>query len=110
MNHTDINTYVGYTNRDWREPLDHNRPMAAARMVRRDRYAWPGGYAMMLLTVDGGALCPDCTRANWHEICSANYSADDSGWHPAGIISECETDGTVTCDHCNVDTINPQEQ
>ena len=97
--------------RYWREPLDHSRPMAAARMVRRDRYAWPGGYAMMLVTTDGGALCPACVAANFSQISDSNRTNwRGSGWHPSGIILECETDGTVTCDNCNTETINPQDQ
>jgi hypothetical protein len=95
--------------RDWREPLDHSRPMAAARIVRRERYAWPGGYALMLATTDGGALCPACVAAEWHQIAEENRWTHGAGWKPAGIICEAETDGTLYCDHCNAETINPQE-
>lgn len=96
--------------RDWREPLDHSRPMAAARIVRRERYAWPGGYALMLATTDGGALCPACVASEFHQIADAARNiARRSGWHPAGIICESEIDGTICCDHCSAETINPQE-
>ena len=37
------------------------------RAMARERYAWPGGYALALVTTDGGILCPDCVRAEYWE-------------------------------------------
>lgn len=42
--------------------MNINHPMGAARLVRRDRYAFPGGYPLVLITTDSGTLCPDCVR------------------------------------------------
>ena len=88
--------------RDFHETLDRDRPMATARIVRRDRYAWPGGYALALVTADGGALCPECVRENFHAISEESrwIGNSGSGWKPAGMACESETDESETCDHC----------
>lgn len=41
---------------------DH--PMGAARYVRRERYAWPGGYALALI-MDDACACDHCGREVW---------------------------------------------
>lgn len=88
--------------RDWREPLNPAHPMALARIVRRDRYQWPGGYAMALVTADGAALCPHCVADNFHAVSEDARSVyrAGSGWKPSDIISEANTDGECLCDHC----------
>ena len=73
----------------------------AAKLVARDRYAWPGGYAMALITSDGGELCPDCVRAEFRQIIWSHLTNETgSGWHPAGITHDGETDDDLICDHC----------
>ena len=71
-------------------------------MVRRDRYAWPGGYALALVTADGALLCPDCVAAEWSQIAADNRSAyrTGTGWKPAGITGAHESDETEHCAHC----------
>lgn len=88
--------------RDYKEALNLNAPMAAARIVRRDRYTWPGGYALALVTVDGGTLCPECVRENFHAISEESrwIGNSGSGWKPAGLVGEAESDSGETCDHC----------
>ncbi len=39
--------------------------------LRAGPYAWPGGYPLMLLCSDGGALCFDCGRSEAHQIIRA---------------------------------------
>jgi hypothetical protein len=86
--------------RDYHESLDMARPMAAARCVRRDRYAWPGAYALALVTTDGGVLCPDCVRDNFASISWAHRNSCSNGWQPVGMMCESETDDVTLCDHC----------
>lgn len=80
--------------------INTRHPMGAARYVRMERYAWPGGYATALLTSDGGLLCPDCVASEWPQIAYSNRHKLRDGWRPAGIISESETDDSAVCDHC----------
>lgn len=96
--------------RDYRESLDMARPMAAARYVRRDRYAWPGAYALALITTDGGALCPDCVRDNFASVSWSHRNACADGWQPAGMASEAETDDATSCDHCGRVIFNSEEE
>lgn len=93
-------------------------PLEIARYVAHEMFAWPGGYALALILSDGAALCPSCIVENWREI-RADV-ADDAGiprigaggytgWHPAGMMHEGETDETVSCDHCGREILNPPE-
>ena len=66
-----------------------------------DKYAWPGGYPVFLITTDGGALCSECVRSELRLIIGAARDHDTrGGWHPAGSDVNWE-DGELTCDHCN---------
>lgn len=79
--------------------IDTTKPMGAARYVRRERYAWPGGYPLALITTDGGLLCADCVRDNFSNIAWAHRSKCGDGWRPFGMtIAEEQSDDT--CDHC----------
>jgi hypothetical protein len=75
----------------------------AAKIVARERYGWPGGYALALVMGDGETLCPDCVRECWREIVQANLWRDNGGdpcWTPAGITHTGETDDALTCAQC----------
>lgn len=59
--------------------------MRAADIIRESGHAWPGGYAMALVTSDGGELCHSCVVKEWELIHEAHVDGDTScGWHPAG--------------------------
>ena len=79
--------------------IDTTKPMGAARYVRRERYAWPGGYPLALITADGGLLCADCVRDSFSNIAWAHRSKCSDGWRPAGMIA-VEEPTTDACDHC----------
>lgn len=87
--------------RDWREPLEQGHPMAAARIVRRDRYAWPGGYALALVTTGGGAICPQCVADNFAAVSWSHRVSCSDGWRPAGLTGAYENDTETHCDHCD---------
>ena len=73
----------------------------AAKIVAREHFAWPGGYAMALVTADGGELCPECVRAEFRQIAASYlHGQTNSGWYPAGIVHTGETDDDLVCDHC----------
>lgn len=67
--------------------------------LRAGAFAWPGGYPLYLVTLDGAALCFDCARANLREITEeirGNYS---TGWRVVGCETN-EENTELTCDHC----------
>lgn len=68
--------------------------------LRAGAFAWPGGYPLYLVTLDGAALCFKCARDNLKEITSeirGNYS---TGWRVVGCATN-EEDSQLTCEHCN---------
>lgn len=77
-------------------------PMFAARLVRREKFAWPGGYPMALVTSDGGFLCPECVKENFHYISDSHRTNCNDGWKPEGVqvLDYLEEDEEVRCDHC----------
>jgi hypothetical protein len=84
----------------FRDTVRREHPMGAARIVRRERYAWPGGYALALVLEDGACLCPACTAAEWAQISFSHRHHLRDGWRPAGL-EICEApEEDVTCDHC----------
>jgi hypothetical protein len=97
----------------WSEVIDRDKPMAAARVVRRDKYAWPGGYPLALLTTDGGTLCPACVAAEFPAVSWSHRHAVDDGWRPAAVMvlegSAVDYGGAVYCDHCSAELVAPDE-
>lgn len=48
----------------------------------RNKYAWPGGYPLYLITGDGDALSIDAARHNWRLVCSARIRGDKTdSWY-----------------------------
>ena len=68
--------------------------------IIRQKYAWPGGYELFFITSDGAAICTDCARANFREICESVKRRIDDGWRVVGYETECNVDGPIACEHC----------
>ena len=81
--------------------MDIKTPMGAARYVRKNRYSWPGGYALALLMDDGQYLCPDCVAENFHTISVDVRMGIKTGWYPVGVVSEAMTDENALCCCCD---------
>ena len=75
-------------------------PIEAAKLVAREKYAWPGGYPLILVMDDGAALCPDCVRSEFRRIAYSTRNGLRDGWRAAGYqIEECP-DEDERCAHC----------
>jgi hypothetical protein len=73
-----------------------------AKVVAREKYAWPGGYALSLVMADGGVLCPECVKHEWRSIVRYTlWNLPQSGWMAAGLAVEECPESDVYCDHCN---------
>lgn len=74
--------------------------MKTLKRAIRDKYAWPGGYPLYLITQDGEALSIDAARDNWREICAAHTRAGfyDRQWFIAGVAINYE-DPQLYCAH-----------
>ena len=75
--------------------------LRAAKIVAREKFAWPGGYALFLVMSDGGILCPECIRANWRSIVQYTlWRQPQSGWDAAGLDHTGNCDDPPNCDDC----------
>lgn len=65
-------------------------------------FAWPGGYPVLYVTDDGGALCPPC--ANGGNGSEASPDAEPrSGWRI--VAGDIHYEGApAVCDHCGTAT------
>ena len=88
------------------ETFNRNKP----QYIAREQYAWPGGYALIAITDDGGTLCASCVKSNYRQI---RESFPGDGWHIVGIDHTGNIDEPCYCDHCNqsiVDGANSKSQ
>ena len=69
------------------------------KQVARERFAWPGGYPLMVVMADGECLCSDCARSEFGLIGRATRDADRSGWLAIGADVNWEDD-SLNCAHC----------
>ena len=76
-----------------------SRPSHAALKQALDAWAWPGGYPVYAVMVDGEALCPRCARENIRLILADTRGKTRDGWHFAGATINWE-DSDLYCDHC----------
>jgi hypothetical protein len=80
-------------------PRDPKQKNAEVKLFIRQRYAWPGGYPMMLVLHDGEVLCWKCAKENARQIlCSTRSNARD-GWAAEGV--DVNYEGDSYCAHCN---------
>lgn len=66
----------------------------------RDKFAWPGGYPLFLVTSDGAALCVKCGRKEWRLIASAIWGKRNDGWRVVAPDVNWENP-ELFCDHCS---------
>lgn len=71
----------------------------AVKQAARDKYAWPGGYPLVVCLTDGDVLCCDCARDNFWRVARATRDGDRSGWAAAGVGIHWEGPPEV-CGHC----------
>ena len=77
------------------------RALQQTKQAIRNKYAWPGGYPLFILTSDGAALCTKCARQEWRQICESTIGKHRlSGWSVEGADVNWE-DTDLYCDHCN---------
>jgi hypothetical protein len=72
------------------------------KIAARDKYAWPGGYPLIVVMSDGGVLCCNCARTEFKLIARATRDGDaSSGWCAMGVDVHYEGPPEV-CVHCGV--------
>jgi hypothetical protein len=80
-----------------------NQILDAVRYAARNRYAWPGGYPLVVVMSDGECLCTSCTRKQWRQIVRNTLSSirkgADVSWIAAGADVNWENPD-LYCAHC----------
>lgn len=75
------------------------RKLRQAKQVARDKYAWPGGYPLMLIMSDGECICPACVKSEWRNIARSTITRAHDGWTAdCGAINW--EDDSLLCAHC----------
>lgn len=72
----------------------------------REPFAFPGGYSLVMICRDGGALCHKCAKDNARLIISATRQENDDQWQFQGAYINWE-DNSLHCDHCG-EQIKPE--
>lgn len=72
----------------------------ALKAAIRQHYAWPGGYELFGICLDGGVLCCDCMRREYYLIAYARKHKIDDQWRVIAIDCAAEYDSLVMCDNC----------
>lgn len=83
--------------------IDNTRKLKA--LIREGRYAFPGGYAVIPYTSDGGILCLDCIKENISNCLWSIRNSVSDGWRVVGLDTYHgeEDNGQVVCDNCGKD-------
>ena len=68
-------------------------------------YAWPGGYAIIGITSDGGMICIDCMVKEKENIEDSIKTETNDGWRIITFDNSSNLDsleGELTlCEHCS---------
>lgn len=80
--------------------MDTNETLRSVRRFAREKYAWPGGYPMILVMKDGEVMCADCAKQNYRLISRATRDDQRTGWEAAGVDIHWEGPPEHCC-NCN---------
>ncbi len=73
-----------------------------------EAFAWPGGYPIIYVFLDGGCMCPKCANDNIEEIDAAiregnrPHSSGCGGWALSHQDIHWEGEPEI-CDHCGAE-------
>lgn len=68
--------------------------------LRAGPYAWPGGYPVAFIAINGDLVCHDCARENVFQVMWSIRDDIRDGWQFCGqtVIEETYDDA---CSHCS---------
>lgn len=72
-----------------------------ARALRHGKFTFPGAYELVFAASDGGSICFDCARENFHQIADSMFHDICDGWKVNALYHTGETDSEIICDNCN---------
>jgi hypothetical protein len=74
----------------------------ALRAAIRQKFAWPGGYALFGIAADSECLCMDCMKAEYFQIAYSTRHKINDQWRIVAIESAANVDGPIDCAHCGI--------
>ncbi len=96
-----VEDYQKTGNRWWTRKYDLENPADMVRYVARQRFSWPGGGELFIVTSSGDVLCQDCIRENYRQELS---EAIDETFSPYAIESGYNIDPeSCYCENCGKD-------
>jgi len=75
--------------------------LQALKTVAREKYAWPGGYALSAITSDGGLICSKCCRDEYRTMYRSTRDECGDGWQVKALICSADYDGPEYCSYCS---------
>lgn len=86
-----------------REYAKHKHDIKCGRdlraCLRAGDFAWPGGYAIVYITSDGGALSAATVRDEYETILTSIRLGIDDGWRVVALTTTADCDEEVIDDH-----------
>ena len=80
--------------------MANRKERTAVKEAIRQKYAWPGGYPLFILTKDSAALCIACAKKEFRQIAWDWTHKASTGWH--AIAADVNWESTdLYCDHCS---------
>lgn len=79
----------------------NNQTLQSMKEAIRQKYAWPGGYPLVLIMDDGECLCMGCAQKEWKNIYQSTKNHERDGWQAAGVEINWENPDGSLCAHCN---------
>ena len=68
--------------------------------LRAGAFAFPGGYELAYVTIDGALLCTKCARAEYRQISHSIRNRLNDGWRIIGAMPDCDMYGFCDCANC----------
>ena len=72
------------------------------KYAARNKYAWPGGYPLIVVMSDGECLCCDCARSEFALIARATRDGYEKCWIATGVDVHWEGPPEI-CAHCGAE-------
>jgi len=82
--------------------MKHASVIREVKLAAREKFAWPGGYPLVVVMTDGACLCCDCARQNFAQIGRATRDGLRDGWAAAGVDAHMQGAPEI-CAHCGVE-------
>ncbi len=82
----------------------------AIRAAIRTKYAWPGGYELFGIAINGACICCNCMRKEYYQIAYSNRYKINDDWRIVAIECAVNYDNYIYCENCNKTIVEEWEE